>query len=100
MTIYGIYYYHPTNSASRVKLLCLCSTIDYAIECIINNYTNFAPYTSNTLRCVLISKNMPCVLWVSKYTIDSIIIDCGKTCDQPHDAINIIDMLTLKFDFI
>ena len=100
MNIYGIYYYHPTNSATRVKLLCLCSTIDYVIECINSNFTNFKSYTGNTLTCVLISKNISCILWVSKYTIDYVITDCGKTCDQPHDTINIINMLTLKLDFI
>jgi hypothetical protein len=93
MNVYGIYYYYITNSTSKVKLLCLCSTIDYAIECINNNFINFAQFAGNTLTCVFITKNIPCILWVSKYTINSIIIDCGKSCDQPHDAINIIDML-------
>lgn len=94
MDIYGIYYYHPTNSAARVNLLCICSSIDYVIECIRNNFTNFAPSTDNILTCVLSSKNIPCILWVSKYTIDSVIIDRGKACNQPHDSIYIFDLLS------
>ena len=95
MNVYGIYYYHPSwQNYTTVKILCICSTLDKALDNVRKYFGEFEKNVNNSITCVLLAKPTTTILWINEYTLDELIPDVGLACNQPQNSVPIIDKLS------